>query len=188
MTSQSSVHEKRRPKMLIAVDFGTAYSALSFTNVPKYTNRETRRPLGTVPPARLSAVQFGSNYELSSELAWDNQENQWLWGHAVDNAVAQGIVKGSDRLQLIKLCVEQSKLSEATRVRVKSQLDALPPLAKEKLGSSAVPWSERLITLYLRELWTFARRFILRHCCQFDDSEVECWIGVPRTCYNRLVR
>ena len=180
MTPQSLRHEKSRPKVIVGIDFGSCYSAVSFTNVPKYINREPRRHLGTVPPSRLSAVRFGANYEVSSDLGWDNQSGKWLWGSALDDSVVSGFLKASDRLKLIKLCVEQSQHSEVTRLRVQSKLEALPLPAKEKLGFNDLPWAERLIALYLRELWAFARRYILRRCGNFDDSEVECWIGVPK--------
>lgn len=103
----------------------------------------------------------------------------------MDVGVAEHEILESDRIHFIKLCLEQSTLANATRLRVKGQLDRLPQHAHRLLGSDEVPWPERLVTLYLKLLWKAARNGIAEEyfCSRgdiFRGREVEFWIGVPK--------
>ena len=86
----------------------------------------------------------------------------------------------SDRIQMFKLCLEDSSLAKSTRERVKGQLDRLPGLARKKLGQPDMPWPERLVSFYLKMLWNDSRERMRLSGVILENYEVDCYIGVPK--------
>ena len=178
----------RTRKILIGIDFGTSKSSVAFTIDPRPARDRARiLPLGKIALRDLRVVQFDGEDQVSTQIAWNVKDQQWVCGADVDEQVESGDIPESSRILSIKLCLEQSSLTESIRKRVKSQFDQLPPAAIEELGPEDVPWAERLVGLYLRYLWKHARRNIASayYCSHegedvFVGREVEIWIGVPK--------
>ena len=185
MDYSSPEHQCR--KLVVSIDFGTAYSAVAYILDPRHAGGTTRSPaLGDIPLSRFRTVHFDRRAQVSSQLAWYDREEQWVWGDAVDGLVERKEILESDRIQMFKLCLEHSRMTERTRERVQRQLDRLPPIARKQLGQADVPDFENLISLYLARLWAEAKRHISEafYCSRgqsiFDGREVECWMGVPK--------
>ena len=178
--------ENVQRRLLVSIDFGTAFSAVAHTIVSTPPDERSTPPaLGTVSPYNLKNVQFSRDCQVSSQVAWHKDGSgggQWEWGPDVDEFIERGEILESDRIQMVKLCLEESPLSQATRTRVKAQLDGLPPLAWQILGLVSLSWAERLVSLFLGKLWAEAKGCInMSRAETFDDDEsVECWLGVPK--------
>ena len=148
----------QKVKLLVGIDFGTAYSSVAYYIDRRSIDQRCRPlPLGTIPIERLHVVRFHDDLQVSSQLGWDRELEEWTWGASVDDLVEREEISESERIQMFKLCLESSDMAKGTRERVKDQFDKLPPLAKKKLGPEHIPWPERLVALYLKFLWKEAK-------------------------------
>ena len=178
--------ENRGRKLLICIDFGTAFSAVAHTIHPLPTPESSRSlAIGKIPIRNLRFVRFRGLPQVSSEFAWNAQDNEWVWGAEVEDRIDRQEIPEGARIQLIKLCLEQSDLTEETRMKVKRQLDILPAIARQQLGPDDIPWAERLVALYLKKLWEEAKPVITNtyHCSDgniFEGRDIEIWIAVPK--------
>ena len=93
----------------------------------------------------------------------------------------------SDRIQMFKLCLENSSLAKSTRERVEGQLDRLSALAWDKLGHPDMPWPERLVSLYLKLLWHDSRERMRSSGVIIEDYEVDCYIGVSKYAHRAQI-
>ena len=176
-----------QPKLLVSIDFGTAYSSVAFYIDRRPVDERNRTlALGEIPPSRLNVVRFHRDAQVSSQLGWCRDSETWAWGRAVDDLVDSGDILESERIQMFKLCLESSDMAKGTRERVKDQFDKLPPLAKKQLGPENIPWPERLVSLYLQFLWRDAKVQIASNGIKLKDHDIACWLGVPKFVANIL--
>ena len=179
--------QKIPPKLLVSIDFGTAYSSIAYYIDRRPLDQRYRTlALGRVPTERLNVVRFNGDEQISSQLAWCRDSEKWLWGRAVDVLIECGDILESERIQMFKLCLESSDMAKGTRERVKDQYDKLPPLAKNQLGPQHIPWPERLVSLYLRLLWQDATVRISSMGIKLEDHDIACWLSVPKFVANLL--
>lgn len=88
MAADYSSDENKYRKLFISVDFGTANSAVAHTIGPRNDEGRAKMPtLGSIPPSKLRTVDFNRDMQVSSQLAWFNAREQWVWGHPVDDLV-----------------------------------------------------------------------------------------------------
>lgn len=169
------------PKLLISIDFGTAYSSVAFYIDRRPVDQRYRAlALGKVSPSRLNVVRFHRDAQVSSQLGWCRDSETWAWGRAVDGLVERGEILESERIQMFKLCLESSDMAKGTRERVKHQFDKLPPLAQKQLGPEIIPWPERLVSQYLKLLWKDAKARIGSSGIELNDHDIACWLSVPK--------
>ncbi|KAG7006032.1 hypothetical protein G7Y79_00016g040170 [Physcia stellaris] len=181
MPTDSSPATHQLQKLIVGIDFGTANSSVAYF-IDKRTahQRAIGLALGEVFISDLKSIDFDREPQIASQLAYDSKEEEWIWGSAVDELVEQREIMESDRIQMFKLCLENSSLAKSTRERVEGQLDRLPALAWEKLGHPDMPWPERLVSLYLKMLWHDSRERMRSSGVILEDYEVDCYIGVPK--------
>ena len=169
------------PKLLISIDFGTAYSSVAFYIDQRPVDQRYRTlALGMIPPERLNVVRFDKHAQVSSQLGWCRDSETWAWGNAVDDLVERREILESERIQMFKLCLESSDMAKCTRERVKGQFDKLPLLARKQLGPEVIPWPERLVSLYLKLLWEDAKVRIGASGIELNDYDIACWLSVPK--------
>ena len=177
-----NVHSQTMPpKLLVSIDFGTAYSSVAFYIDRRPVDQGHRTlALGKIPPSRLNVVRFHRDAQVSSQLGWSRESETWVWGRAVDGLVERGEILESERIMMFKLCLESSDMAKSTRERVKNQFDKLPLLAQKQLGPENIPWPERLVSLYLKLLWQDAKARIGSCGIKLEDHDIACWLGVPK--------
>ena len=175
--------ELRDRPLLVAIDFGTAFSAIAHT-IGRHpaAGRPEGLPLGIDHRPKPTAVRFQTDPQVNNQLAWNNQRGEWVFGNEVDSLVERRTISEADRFQMIKLCLDTSII----RHKVKSQLDRLQSLAHERLGPDHIAWPERLVSLYLNMLWKKAKSSIINayHCSHgniFDHRNIEVWLSVPKS-------
>ena len=189
MAINSSHSQTLPPKLLVSIDFGTAYSSVAYYIDPRPADQRNRTlALGKIPLSGLHVVRFDRDAQVSSQLAWSRDSGTWAWGTAVDELVNSGEISESERITMFKLCLESSDIAQSTRKRVKAQFDKLPPLARTQLGPEHIPWPERLVTLYLKLLWGNAKALIRSSNVILEEDYIACWLGVPKSVdYNLYV-
>ena len=171
----------RQQPLLVAIDFGTAYSSVVYyidTRSPH--ERAKGLALGKIPLAALKVVGFNRAAQIGTQMAWYDKRQMWLWGHRVDEYIHRKEILESDRIQMAKLYMEHSEITKPIRDRVTAQLEALPEVARMQLGRSKHCWAEGLVSLYLRELWADTKIQIRSSGVVFEDTDIECWMGVPK--------
>lgn len=177
-TSCITAQEKRR--ILFSIDFGTAFSSVVYyidRRLPQ--ERVSGLPLDKAS-FRIKEIKFWSDFQVSSQLAWNDIHGQWEWGYRVDLCIQEGQIAARDRIDMLKLCLERSDIGDGVRAQLSQQLKRLPPLAWEQLGQDNVKDpAERLISLYLRCLWQDSIR--CASISGLDNYDIECWLSVPKS-------
>ncbi|KAG7007535.1 hypothetical protein G7Y79_00009g026440 [Physcia stellaris] len=138
----------RQQPLLVAIDFGTAYSSVVYyidTRSPH--ERAKGLALGKIPLAALKVVGFNRAAQIGTQMAWYDKRQMWLWGHRVDEYIHRKEILESDRIQMAKLYMEHSEMTKPIRDR-------------RALGRHEDPDP-------------FQR-------CIFEDTDIECWMGVPK--------
>ena len=173
-------------KLIIGYDFGTAFSSVSHA-LASVNNGRLESDASRVSSTRTPvSVEFNdSRKQISSELAWHSTESRWVWGDDVDEYVYLGEIAETDRIQLLKLCIEASELTQPIKEKVEEVISRLPQNAREHLMTRDSPTPRDLIAIYLKFLWKETKEQIkgvyLKTNKQdiFDECSIESWISVP---------
>jgi len=173
-------------KLVVGFDIGTAYSSVSFALAPINGSQSQANIARRVSTQESMPVSFNGRYQVSSQLAWCNEESNWYWGDYIDVLVDDSRVDESDRVQMLKMCLEGSKRTQRLREKVQILISRLPHSAKEQLMTPDAPEAGDLLGMYLKLLWSETRTQIMGHYAKsnagniFDYCPVESWISVPK--------
>ena len=171
-------HEQRR--ILFSIDFGTAFSSVAYFIDRRLPHERVCGLALDKASSRLKPIKFYSDFQVSSQLAWNNIDGKWEWGYRVDECIQEGQIAAWDRIEMLKLCLERSNVGVSVLAKLSPQLKRLPPLAWEKLGQANVKDpAERLISLYLQFLWQDSLR--CASIPDLDNKDIECWLSVPKS-------
>lgn len=173
-------------KLVVGFDIGTAYSSVSFALAPINGSQSQTNNARGVSTQESMPVSFNGRYQVSSQLAWCSEGSNWTWGDYIDVLVDDGRVDESDRIQMLKMCLEGSSRTQRIRDKLHILISRLPHAAKEQLMTPTAPEAGDLIGMYLKLLWTETRTQIMGHYAKsnagniFDYCPVESWISVPK--------
>ena len=182
--------DQKPPKLLIGIDFGTAYNAVAY-NLGSATRTGN---LHGLPPSTIRVVNFNNQPQVKCQLAWWHERKQWVWGSKVDDLVESGRILESDRILMFKLGLDQSDETREPRNRVRDQLQDIPSCAWDNLADTDADEFEKLITIYLKMFWAdvqeqISRDHIIFGLDPFDGSwDLACSLGVPKYVYKRDTR
>ena len=174
--------DEEPPKILVGIDFGTAYNAVAYS---LGSATRTDSLLG-LPPSSIRFVDFNNQPQVKCQLAWRYDKEQWEWGRRVDDLVESRKILESGRISMFKLGLDQSDESREPRNRVQNQLQDIPSCAWDELGDTDADDFEKLITIYLKKFWADSRTRISQDDLflgvdPFDGSwDVACSLGVPK--------
>lgn len=171
--------------LIIGFDIGTALSAVAYT-IARSRSIGKSKPTIANSTNQIFPVRFAHGTQVSSQLAWDPRQRCWAWGDAVDDMVENGEIDDTDRIEMIKLCLDTSGKTQNTRTKVEKQLNSLPEDACKEFGRQ-LPSAQDLMGVYLKFLWdtTVAE---ITNCYSKSRSgnifqrvsRVCCWISVPK--------
>ena len=173
-------------KLVIGFDIGTAYTSVSFALAPRDIEKSQSIDPGKISAKEPIAVSFNGRHQVSSQLAWCDEESTWVWGDYIDELVDDGSIHEMDRIQMLKLSIEGSWRTERIRQKVNGLIDRLPFDAREQLMTPDSPTPGDLIAMYLKLLWVETQAQIKGHYAKssagniFDNRMIECWISVPK--------
>lgn len=173
-------------KLVICIDYGTAFSSVAYALDARCAQEPPRKlGIGEIPLTSLKTVSFNRWRQVPSELAWYAKHELWVWGDDVESLVQIGEILDTDRYQMLKICLEQSSLSLTTREKVQRQLNCLPAIAKQQLSHEEKPRFDHLVSLYLARLWERSKELIslelyITGRSIFQGRVVECSISVPK--------
>ena len=164
--------------MFVGIHCGRTCSGVEYClERPTYDQRD-----GTVPPPpELNKVQFDPGSCVKTQLAWCKDTEQWIWGRDVDKLVNSG----GTPIQM-ELFLESSDVAQSVREYVKSQLDELPPLARQHLGLETTSWPQSLVFCYLKLLWQDAKKRISDTGLKLEEFDILCWLRVPKCVVPRF--
>ena len=191
MFEGQSEAEKASRKLLLSIDFGTAYSSVAiYVDTRSSSERIQGLALRDIPLSKIKALQLSETKQISTQMAWYEKEGMWVIAPEMDQLIQAEEIPESAPIKLCKLCLEQSADTVAIRERVKGQLDKLPlnaraqispaPLQRPTTFTSDERWAEGLVSTYLKLLWTKVKARLQGNPEYFADEQVECWIGVPK--------
>ena len=154
----------------IGIDFGTTYSAVA------YSLRVRTPATATVLPA-LFPVYFNRERQTKSQIAWNNSRKAFAWGPEVDTALRRHEIHQKDCIQMLKIGLWKTEVTQSIRDVQQSQIDRIP---KEQKISSI----EDLIEVFLRRLFDHVKTFISAEKRLFSEdifekSKVKCSISTP---------
>ena len=143
-------------KLLVAIDFGTAYNAVAYSLGP-VTRTDS---LHGLPPSTIRVVNFNNQTQVKCQLAWWHERGQWAWGIRLDDLVESGKILDSGRILMFKLGLDQSDETRKPRDRVRDQLQDIPLCAWDELRGTNADDFEKLIIIYLKRFWADAKKRI----------------------------
>ncbi len=159
-------------KLRIAVDFGTTFSAVCYTF---HTGGDSHAAVGQYAISKLNRIMFdNSEYQEKTQIAWNPERYDYVWGEEVDEGIRTGVILEKDRIRMLKIGLLNIPETEPIRTEHAEQLQRIP------LGPSR-PTIEDLIRIYLERLYLSAKEKICNRWGKdiFENSQVECLVCVP---------
>lgn len=160
--------------MKIAFDFGTKFAAAAYALVEPRGSID----IGEYPTNDLHSITFPSSkhgiHQVRTQLAWFKGDGRFLWGHEVDNAIDQRDITASDRIDLLKLALDnRDETTEQERMRIKTRLDRLA----NECGNISI---EDLISCFLGNLYNYTLKKIGEaRSYDIGESKIESILSVP---------
>ena len=137
--------------IMIAIDFGTTFSAASYVVLDAEERSEIK--LGESMKDKIHDVWFPETpdgTQVRTQLAWNPYAQDFLWGNEVDDTLDEGEIDQSDIIELLKLGLDdRGKKTEPFKLALHRQLQSL----KSQRGN--VDDDGRivdLVSIYLRKL------------------------------------
>lgn len=169
--------------LIIGFDIGTAFSAVTYTIARSRNIGKNKIEKST---DQLFPVRFAHGEQVSSQLAWDSRQRCWVWGDTVDDMAVNGENDDTDRIEMIKLCLDTSGKTQNIRMKVEKQLAGLPEDSYKEFGHRP-PTAQDLMGLYLKFLWNTTVAEITNSYSKSRSGnifqrvhQVRCWISVPK--------
>ena len=181
----SRTHDvSRTRRLIIAIDFGTTYSAVSYAlhDWDSIQQPSTK----ALNETKVRSVLFDeSKDEIKTQVAWHAGDQDYVWGNEVDVRIRHKEIPEKDRIVMLKLGLDKSDATKEIRSKQDEQLSRIPPAFWGDNNDWRRPLIEDLISLYLGRLYAFAKEKITHNYGTiagariFSTTDIQCVICVP---------
>lgn len=161
--------------LTINIDFGTSNTAAGYTFLD--SDQEKRVQVGIFESNNLKWIAFdGGTSQVRSQLAWLSDKEDFLFGKEVDDAINDGLLPETARIQMLKLALE------AEDAMVKDVHDDVLEKLDQIHRESGIQFSTlELVAIFLLKILSRIKRMIsiARGEDIFKTAKVQYLLSVP---------